>query len=100
MYNNKIDECDLWKPQTTLIVGDSMLYGLEESRLRNCKVRMFPGASIEDMHYNLIPLLRKKPTTIILHAGTNNCINNNSNEIIEKLLNLKDLGGMMMQRHN
>ena len=27
---------------------------------------------------------------IILHAGTYNCINNNSKEIIEKLLNLKD----------
>ena len=73
-----------------LILGDSMLYGLEESRLRNCKVHMFPHASIEDMHYNLIQLLRKKPTTIILHAGTNNCIKNNSKEIIEKLLNLKD----------
>ena len=32
VYKNIFDECDMWKPQTTLIVGYSMLYGLEESR--------------------------------------------------------------------
>ena len=90
VYKNNIDERALWKAGTTLIIGDSMLNGLEETRLKNCKVRVYPGASIEDMHYNLIPLLRKQPTNIIIHAGTNNCVNDNSRQIIEKLLDLND----------
>ena len=89
VYQNNIDERALWNNRTTLIVGDSMLYGLDESRLKNCKVRIYPGSSIEDMHYNLVPLLRKKPATIILHTGTNNSTHNTSSEIIEKLLHLK-----------
>ena len=90
VYEHELNASALWKRGTTLIVGDSMLYGLDESRLKTCKVRIYPGASIEDMHYNLIPLLRKKPTTIIVHAGANNCVNDNSTQIIEKLLRLKE----------
>ena len=89
VYKKELDECALWRRGTTLIVGDSLIYGLDESRLKNCKVRVFPGASIEDMYYNIVPLIRKKPTTIILHAGANNCVNDNSNQIIKKLLRLK-----------
>ena len=90
VYKHNIDDRALWKSGSTLIIGDSILNGLDESRLRNCKVRVYPGASLEDMHYNIVPQLRKKPTNIILHAGTNNCINHNSRQIIEKLLSLKD----------
>ena len=91
VYNGKTDNRILWKKGTTLIVGDSMLNGLDESRLRNCKVRVYPGSSIEDMHYNIIPLLRKRPSTVILHIGTNNTTRDNSHQIIEKLANLKQL---------
>ena len=42
------------------------------------------------MHYNIFPLLRKRPTHIILHVGTNNCVNDNSAQIIEKLVRLKE----------
>ena len=84
VYQSNIDERGLWNNRTTLIVGDSMLYGLD------CKGRIYPGASIEDMHYNLVPLLRKKPATIILHTGTNNSTHNTSSEIIEKLVHLKE----------
>ena len=90
VYQNNFDESALWNSRTTLIVGDSMLYGLDETRLKNCKVRVYSGASIEDMHYNLVPLLRKKPATIIIHTGTNNSTRDTSSEIIEKLLNLKE----------
>ena len=45
------------------------------SRDQRTKVRVFPGDSIEDMYYIIGPLLRKKPTTIIVHAGANNCVN-------------------------
>ena len=50
-----------WSPGTVLITGDSMLYGIEERKLRNAKVRMHPGASIEDMYPHLGAHLRKKP---------------------------------------
>ena len=89
VYNGKTDNRILWKKGTTLIVGDSMLNGLDESHLRNCKVRVYPGSSIEDMNYNIIPLLRKRPSTVILHIGTNNTTRDNSHQIIEKLKNLK-----------
>ena len=83
VYKTELDECALWRRGTTLIVGGSLIYGLDESRLKNCKVRVFPGASIGNMYYNIVPLIRKKPTTIIVHAGANNCVNDNSNQIIK-----------------
>ena len=90
VYDNEADPTILWKKGTTLIVGDSMLNGLDETRLKNCKVRAYGGSSIEDLHYNLVPLLRKRPSTIILHTGTNNSTRDNSAQIIEKLINLKE----------
>ena len=90
VYENEVDPSILWKKGTTLIVGDSMLNGLDETRLKNCKVRAYGGSSIEDLHYNLVPLLRKRPSTIILHTGTNNSTRDNSAQIIEKLINLKE----------
>ena len=89
VYNSEVDHRILWKKGTTLIVGDSMLNGLDESRLRNCNVHVYPGSSIEDMHYNITPLLPKQPSTVILHVGTNNSTRDNSHQIIEKLVNLK-----------
>ena len=35
------------------------------------KVRNFPGANVENMRHNLIQLIRKKPSHLIIHAGTN-----------------------------
>ena len=90
IYEKDIEKNALFKPGTTLIVGDSMIYGIDEKRLKNCKVRVYPGASIEDMHFNLIPLLRKRPSVIILHVGCNNCVNENSAQVMKKLILLKD----------
>ena len=53
------------------------------------KVHPFPGASADDMHHYLRPLLQKCPDTIILHVGTNNCLNESSHVVLEKILNLK-----------
>ena len=78
-----------WRSGTTLIVGDSLLNGIEESKLRNAKVRVFPGSSIEDLVYHLTPLLRKKPSNVIIHIGTNNCVRDTARDITEKLENLK-----------
>ena len=54
------------------------------------KVRNFPGANVEDMRHNLMPLFRKKPSHWIIHAGTNDAKRFTSREILDKLLNLKE----------
>ena len=61
-----------WPVNTTLITGDSILFGVEESRLQKykAKVRVFPGAFVDDMYDYLMPLLRQKPSNIILHIGS------------------------------
>ena len=90
VYKEPLPPHALWKQGTTLIIGDSMIGGIEERRLRNTKVRSHPGASIEDLHFHITPYLRKKPTNIIIHVGTNNAKSDNSDTIIEKLIQLKE----------
>ena len=41
------------------------------------------------MYDHIKPLIRKKPTNVILHFGTNNCPYDSSREILDKLLALK-----------
>ena len=81
-----------WPKGTTLIVGDSMIGGVQEYRLRylKAKVRVFPGATISDMHDYIKPLLKKKPTNIILHVCTNDAPFMSSDEIIKGLKDLMD----------
>ena len=79
-----------WNRGTTLIIGDSLLYGIDEARVSNSKVRIFPGALIEDMFHFVYPYLRKKPSNIIIHAGTNNSVSDNSLQIMEKLFKQKE----------
>ena len=78
---------------TCLIVGDSMLAGIDENPLttgkHKVKVRYFLGARTDDMYAYMKPLLRKLPDYIILHIGTNDALNNISREILDKILKLK-----------
>ena len=89
--NKNINNEAIWEDNTTLIIGDSMIYGLEEEKMkRKTKIRMFRGSTIDDMYHYMTPLLQKKPKNIILHVGTNNCVKDNSEQIVDKLRNLKD----------
>ena len=71
-----------WPAGSCLIVGDSILTGIDEKRLaRNnkvVKVRDFRGATIDDLKHHLVPLLKKKPEHIILHIGTNDAVSKTS----------------------
>ena len=72
-----------------------MLHGIDENRLSGAKpnsfkVRIFRGATIDDMKDFLKPYLKRSPTNIILHVGTNNSINDSSSVILNKLLSLKN----------
>ena len=82
-----------WKKGTTLIVGDSMLAGIEEKRIsgnRSVNVRIFPSLTTHDMHDYLKPLLKKNPDNIILRVGTNNSMNETSRDILNEILSLKN----------
>ena len=87
------DSNNIWPQNTCLIVGDSILNNLEESKLtkknRIVKVRAFPGANIDDMYSYIIPLIRKKPTYIIMHIGTNDAAYKSADEILTEILQLK-----------
>ena len=79
-----------WRTGTVLVTGNSISGGLEEKRMgRNTKVRCFPGAGINDMYDYLRPFLPKKPSTVILHIGTNDTIENTSGEIVIAIDKLK-----------
>ena len=72
-----------------------MLHEIDENRLsgakpNSVKVRIFRGATIDDMKDFLKPYLKRSPTNIILHVGTNNSINDSSSVILNKLLSLKN----------
>jgi len=84
-----------WKERTTLIAGDSMLNGLAERQLSNketVKAHAFPGCTIADLREHYIqPLLKKRPSSVIFHAGTNDASQEgaNADEILHALLDLK-----------
>ena len=82
-----------WPDGTCLIVGDSILTGIDEKRLsRNnqvVKVLDFRGATIDNLKHHLVPLLKKKPGHIILHIGTNDAVSKTSKQILDELLQLK-----------
>ena len=80
-----------WPKNTTLITGSSIISGIDENRLRKykAKVRSFPGARIDDMYDYLNPLLKKNPTNIILHIGSNDAVNKTADEISIEIETLK-----------
>ena len=77
------------------IVGDSMLNGLDERKMKtgngNVKVRAHPGATVTDMLDYLKPISRKQPSHLILHAGTNDIKSQTPVEIIGNFEKVKDM---------
>ena len=70
-------DAHLWPKNAILIAGNSMINGINEKynsgKFKSVVlVRCFSGAAIDDMCFNLILLLWKKPAALVLHVGTNN----------------------------
>ena len=86
--NNHDNESTPWTVNTILIAGDSMINGIDEKRPSkknsNVKVRCFNGALVEDIFSNLILLMRKKSSALILHVGTNNTVSDGFSKVILK----------------
>ena len=55
----------------------------------NVKLFLFSGARIEDINQYIIPIIKKQPDYLILHAGTNDATTNTSKKIVDDLLILK-----------
>ena len=76
------------------VVGDSMLNMIQENYNVNTKTTNVKvpasGATIEDLHDCILPIARKEPDNLIIHAGTNNIRNDTSEKIVEKLMKLHD----------
>ena len=75
-----------------LVVGDSMVNGIDESKLsktRHIRVQPIPGGKIEDTKQNLKDLLHKDLETVIIHAGTNNAITDTPQTIVDKPITVK-----------
>ena len=56
---------------------------------RVVKVRNFRDATVDDMKDHVIPLLRKEPSFVIIHAGTSDAPYLTSRKILDNLLTLK-----------
>jgi len=73
----------------TAIIGDSMINGLNANGFRKdlkVKIKPFGGATSVDLIDHIKPTLRKKPSKIILHVGTNDITNR-----IDTIPNLKKI---------
>ena len=77
---------------TAVIIGDSILNGIIQERLsrkeRVVKVHNFRGAAVDDMKHHIIPLLRKEPSFVIIHAATHDAPYLISRKILDNLLTL------------
>ena len=79
-----------WSKGTVLIMGDSTLNGVHEALLGpRFKVRAHPEAIVGDFYHHAVPLLEKKPTYVIIMAGTNDSTMKSSELILVELLQLK-----------
>ena len=89
---------DAWPKNTVLFAGDSMYNQIDERRIARSvmgkfrvKVRAHPGATVGDMKHHLTAWLRKRPSHLVIHVGTNDATNKKSTaeEIYNELLELK-----------
>ena len=58
---------------------------------RNLKVQHFPGSALHDMNHHIVPILRKKPSHLMIHVETNDASSSTSRGILNKHLNLKSI---------
>ena len=87
------DPKETFNKKSVLIVGDSMLNGVEENRICgknfDASIKYFSGAKKCDIADKTDEIVKKKPDCVILHVGTNNAPDMASNEILDELLSLK-----------
>ena len=101
--SNQVIKAHNWPKGSCLVIGDSMLEGLDERKMsskRVVKVRKFPGATTDDMYHYLMPLIQKQPDNVILHVGTNGASSCNSSEIVNNILKLRSFISQKLPKTN
>lgn len=84
---------------TTVIVGDSMVKNLDSKRLKrsiaagnhNIYVETYRGSNTEAMSHHIRPCVARKPDQIILHVGTNDIRDKQTNEIVNGILEIEEI---------
>ena len=91
---------DQWPIGTRVIVDDSILNGIMEEKLcgQGClvKVKGFPVSAVDYLSHHIIPIIRRKPTNMVIHTGTNDAPSSTFREIQDNLLKLKALVNEML----
>ena len=93
--NSSIDRAGIYrkiKKKSLLVVGDSLLNGIKESKLskyRHISVQTSSAAKIKDISNNLDGLIHNDLKTIIFHVGTNNAFEYTPEDIYNDLISLK-----------
>ena len=95
-YSVNIDKAGIYKKikkKSVLVVGDSLLNGIAESKPskdRHIRVQPISGAKIKDISNNLYELIHNDLKTIILHVSTtNNAVEDTVEDIYNNLISLK-----------
>lgn len=87
------DDDEDWEPNTVAVIGDNMLNGLDEKRLGgknwNVRCRHFPDSQVNDFFEHIKPILKKKPTHLVCHVGTNDAPYFSSIDIYNSIISLK-----------
>ena len=80
-----------WKKGTVLITGDSMLNGIDESKMRR-KSKAFLRSYYRRYALLLKTPLKKGPTAVFLHIGTNDATENgiDSDLLVKRILHFKE----------
>ena len=81
------------KKKIVLIVGESMVNDIEESKLletSHIRVQPIPGAKTEDIKQNLDALLHEDLEADVIHAATNKSIKDTLQNILDKLIKSKN----------
>ena len=77
------------KKKSALVVGDSLLNGIEESKLskdRHIRVQPISGAKIKDISNTLDGLIHTNLKTMILHVGINKAVEDTPEYICNDLI--------------
>ena len=88
------DPNEQWPENTILVLGDSMINQMDEEKLsrsskKSIKVRAYGGHGVNDIYGKLDTLLKKNPSKVIIHLGTNDAPHATSQKIFDDLLKLK-----------
>ena len=70
------------------ILSDSMLNQMDEKRLSkklDVKVHCHGGCTVTCMYTHLAPVVKLKPKFILLHIGTNDCVDKTSDEVLYEI---------------